>query len=521
MAIPKLACDRERLRQSLDDRLSEQHEEVLMQHLAECPACQQELERLAAEQTEWSRVAEMLRREAAARISSAGAAGTREPACDSPVDFAVAFLEPSSLPGALGRLGEIDILEVIGHGGMGIVLKGFQEELHRPVAVKVLAPHLAASGAARQRFAREARATAVVVHPNVMPVLTVHSSGKLPYLVMPYVPCESLQQRLDRQGWLETLDVVRIAWQVACGLAAAHAQGLVHRDIKPANMLLEKGVDRVLLTDFGLARAVDDASLTRTGVIAGTPQYMSPEQACGEAVDHRSDLFSLGSVLYAMCTGRVPFRAETSYGILRRITDTEPRPIREINPGIPKWLVTIVAKLHAKDPAGRFASADELAKLLEQCLAHVQQPTAVPLPEAVAATELASVEPRLTATTASLFSSRFHRPLLIGSFFAGLLALAAVAGIAIRIPQHAGDERSKSPAESAASAAPSVTGNAARGQTTMFVWQDGAVEQIRDLDEATDQFETSAQQLWDHQTSSARSNYPTNAIQPSNQQVTK
>lgn len=390
MTTPRLTCDRELLRQSLDDRLSESQEEVLIRHLAECPACQQELERLAAEQTEWSRVAEALRREAAASgigfqpVDLQGRHDRLE-ACPTPADFAVAFLEPSKMPGALGRLGDIDILEVIGHGGMGIVLKGFQQELHRPVAVKVLAPHLAASGAARQRFAREARATAVVVHPNVMPVLTVHSSGKLPYLVMPYVPCESLQQRLDRQGWLETLNVVRIAWQVSCGLAAAHAQGLVHRDIKPANMLLEQGVERVMLTDFGLARAADDASLTRTGVIAGTPQYMSPEQARGESVDARSDLFSLGSVLYAMCTGRPPFRAETSYGILRRITDTEPRPIREINPAIPEWLVAIIAKLHAKHPAERFASADELAKLLEQCLAHVQQPTAVPLPEAVAA----------------------------------------------------------------------------------------------------------------------------------------
>jgi len=521
MAIPKLACDRERLRQSLDDRLSEQQEEILLQHLAECPACQHELERLAAEQAEWSRVAEVLRREAAARISSAGAAGTREPACDSPVDFAVAFLEPSSLPGALGRLGDVDILEVIGHGGMGIVLKGFQQELHRPVAVKVLAPHLAASGAARQRFAREARATAVVVHPNVMPVLTVHSSGKLPYLVMPYVPCESLQQRLDRQGWLETLDVVRIAWQVACGLAAAHAQGLVHRDIKPANMLLEKGVDRVLLTDFGLARAVDDASLTRTGVIAGTPQYMSPEQARGEAVDHRSDLFSLGSVLYAMCTGRVPFRAETSYGILRRITDTEPRPIREINPGIPEWLVTIVAKLHAKDPAGRFASADELAKLLEQCLAHVQQPTTVPLPEAVAAIEFASVEARLTATAPPLSSSRSRRPLLVGSILAGLAILAAVAGIAIRTHQDDSDERSKSPAESAVSAAPSTSENEARGQSALSVWQDGVVEQIRGLDEAVEQLDTRAAWFWDDDTPSAPTNNQTNAIQSSNPEAAK
>ena len=168
--------------------------------------------------------------------------------------------------------------------------------------------------------------------------------------------------------------------QAAAGLAAAHAQGLVHRDVKPANILLADGIERVKLTDFGLARAADDASLTRTGVIAGTPQYMSPEQARGEPVDPRSDLFSLGSVLYAMCTGRPPFRAETSYGVLRRITDEEPRPIREINPDIPDWLCGIVAKLMAKRPDDRFQSAREVAALLEQCLAHVQQPTVVPLP---------------------------------------------------------------------------------------------------------------------------------------------
>jgi len=168
--------------------------------------------------------------------------------------------------------------------------------------------------------------------------------------------------------------------QTAAGLAAAHAQGLVHRDVKPSNILLEEGVERTLLTDFGLAQASDDASLTRTGYHPGTPQYMSPEQARGETVDARSDLFSLGSVLYTMCTGRPPFRAETSYGILRRITDNEPRPLREINPSIPIWLEGIVQKLQAKSPADRFQTAADVAELLEDCLAHVQQPTTVKLP---------------------------------------------------------------------------------------------------------------------------------------------
>ncbi|MEZ6058813.1 MAG: serine/threonine-protein kinase [Planctomycetaceae bacterium] len=272
---------------------------------------------------------------------------------------------------------------IIGHGGNGIVLKGFQEELNRLVAVKVMAPQLATSAAARKRFAREAQATAAIVHPNVMPILTVNSSGQLPFIVMPYVDCESLQDRLDRMGSLPVVDILRIGLQVAKGLAAAHAQGLVHRDVKPANILLERGVDRVMLTDFGLARAVDDATLTRTGLIAGTPQYMSPEQARGEAVDTRSDLFSLGSVLYALATGRPPFRAETSYGILRRVTDHEARSIRELNSEIPDWLEGIVNKLLAKSPDDRFSSSESVAELLEDCVAHVQQPNANALPDGV------------------------------------------------------------------------------------------------------------------------------------------
>ena len=139
-----------------------------------------------------------------------------------------------------------------------------------------------------------------MVHPHVLAIHGVNGNGVLPYLVMPLVTGPSLQQRIDQHGPLDSKDVLRIGLQAAQGLAAAHAQGLVHRDVKPANILLEHGLERVLLTDFGLARAIDDASLTYSGVIAGTPQFMSPEQARGEAVDHRTDLFSLGSVLYTM-----------------------------------------------------------------------------------------------------------------------------------------------------------------------------------------------------------------------------
>src|SRR6185437_6990702 len=161
------------------------------------------------------------------------------------------------------------------------------------------------------------------------------------------------------QGALELKEVLRIGMQAAAGLAAAHEQGLVHRDVKPANILLEKGVERAVLTDFGLARAADDVTLTRWGVIAGTPQYMSPEQARGEPLDGRSDLFSLGCVLYEMATGVSPFRSDSVLATIRRLVDDAPQSIASLNPELPPWFVALVERLLEKDPARRFASAKE------------------------------------------------------------------------------------------------------------------------------------------------------------------
>jgi formylglycine-generating enzyme required for sulfatase activity len=289
------------------------------------------------------------------------------------------FLDPSPEPSALGRLGHYEVLEVVGRGGMGVVLRAFDQKLHRVVAIKAMAVELAASPAARQRFTREAKAAAAVRDDHVIDIYAVEDAGPVPYLVMEYVRGRSLQDRLNQAGPPELKEILRIGMQIALGLAAAHAQGLVHRDIKPANILLEDGVERVKITDFGLARAVDDASLTQSGVIAGTPAYMSPEQADGRPVDHRSDLFSLASVLYALCTGRPPFRAGTTMGTLRRVCEDMPRPIQEINPEIPDYLAAIVAKLHAKDPAVRFQSAAEVAGLLSRHLADVAQPARAPV----------------------------------------------------------------------------------------------------------------------------------------------
>jgi WD40 repeat protein/serine/threonine protein kinase len=284
------------------------------------------------------------------------------------------FLAPSQKPDSLGRLGHYEVLEVVGQGGMGIVLRAFDDKLHRVVAIKALLPALASTGSARQRFVREARAAAAVTHDHVIDIHAVEDSGPVPYLVMQFIDGPTLQEKLGRTGPLPLREVLRIGLQIAAGLAAAHAQGLVHRDVKPANILLENGVERVKITDFGLARAADDASLTQSGIIAGTPMYMSPEQAEGEHVDHRSDLFSLGSVLYTLCAGHPPFRAGSTMAVLKRVCADTPRPLREVNPEVPDWLAAVIARLHAKSPAERYQSAAEVAELFGRHLAHLQQP---------------------------------------------------------------------------------------------------------------------------------------------------
>jgi hypothetical protein len=291
------------------------------------------------------------------------------------------FLEPATKPGSLGRLGHYEILEVLGQGGFGIVVRAFDEMLQRVVAIKVLSPQLASTSPARKRFLREARAAASIRHENVIQIHAVVEQP-LPYLVMEYIAGQTLQQRLDQTGPLEVPDVLRIGEQIARGLAAAHAQGLIHRDIKPGNILLESSIEqKVKITDFGLARTADDASLSKSGVIAGTPLFMAPEQAQGTPLDPRADLFSLGSVLYTMASGRPPFRAANTFAVLKRVTEDTPRPIREIIPEVPQWLCDVIAKLHAKNPARRFQSAADVANLLGRHLGHPQDPSLMARPE--------------------------------------------------------------------------------------------------------------------------------------------
>ncbi len=282
------------------------------------------------------------------------------------------LLGPTERAESMGRIGGLEVLEVVARGGMGIVLRGFDEKLNREIAIKLLPPEVAANADARRRFVREARRAASVVHDNVIAIHAVDDAGVLPYIVMPYIEGRSLQQKIGLEGPLPMEDILKIGIQITEGLAAIHARGLVHRDLKPANCLIENHGERVRITDFGVARAFDDPHVTQQGMIAGTPAYMSPEQAGGQPVDHRSDLFSLGSVLYAMCTGRPPFEGDSVVGVIRQVFDEKPKPVRERNPAVPVALSELVSKLHARDPANRPQSTSEVAAELKSYLVRLE-----------------------------------------------------------------------------------------------------------------------------------------------------
>jgi serine/threonine protein kinase len=398
--------DARRWRHLLEGSLPEAEQTELKAHLETCGSCQQEVEAVAADRESWvecaghlatplPELAPVLRHameELKAKTGPMESVATDDPLPPN-------FLDPSTDPDALGRLGHYEVSEVLGRGGMGIVLKAFDPLLHRSVAIKVMAPQLAGSAAARKRFAREAQAAASIRHENVVGIYAVLEWRGLPYLVMEYVDGVSLEERLRLTGPLPLEDILRIGAETAAGLDVAHMRGLVHRDIKPGNILLENGERRVVsgenekqparfdtplitakVADFGLARSLDDPRVTQSGLLVGTPQYMAPEQARGDPPDHRADLFSLGSVLYAMCTGRPPFRADNMLAVLRSVADDTPAPVNEINPAIPDWLLAIIDRLHRKDPGERFQTAGEVAEMLRQGLAHVRQPAHVPAP---------------------------------------------------------------------------------------------------------------------------------------------
>jgi len=287
----------------------------------------------------------------------------------------LSFLSPSDADDSLGRLGHYEVRKLLGRGGFGMVFRATDSRLDRDVAIKVLMPHFAITSPPRKRFLREARACAAVRHANVVHVYSVEDDP-LPAIVMELIEGRTLQDELDQEGPLEISDVLRIAIALAEGLAAAHRSGLVHRDLKPSNVQLEDtGLRRVVLTDFGLARTVDDARLMQTGAVTGTPMYMSPEQAMGKPIDSRTDLFSFGSVLYVMVIGRPPFRGRTSLLVMQRVAEAKPRSIQELVPDCPPSLSRLIETLQAKSPDGRIQTAEQLRDLL---IAIAAQPDLIP-----------------------------------------------------------------------------------------------------------------------------------------------
>ena len=277
----------------------------------------------------------------------------------------VCGFDPPAADGEVGTLGPYRVVQELGRGGMGAVYAAIDTRLERRIALKVMLPASAADPSAKARFLREARAAARIKHDNVVTVYEADERLGVPYIAMEFLEGDPLDGYLKKKGNPAVAQVLRIAAEVAAGLAAAHKIGLVHRDIKPANLWLEAPQGRVKVLDFGLARPVDaEVELTQSGAIVGTPAFMSPEQARGEKVDHRTDLFSLGGVLYRLCTGQLPFHGPSTMAVLMALGTQEPPPVRGVNPDVPESLAALIHQLLAKRADARPQSAAEVAQRL-------------------------------------------------------------------------------------------------------------------------------------------------------------
>lgn len=349
--------------------------EAVQRHLANCRTCLASLQRLHPTDT----LIESLREQKSFTIAeddevrgmisrmlehpSRSKARTRGSSSSLSIDL-TQLLAPPKQADEIGRLGPYRVFKVLGAGGMGMVLLGEDSALRRRVALKVIRPELVAEATSRQRFLREARAMAAVKSDHVVVVHRVGEDRGVPFMAMEFLEGETLEARLRRARRLSAAEICRVGREVAEGLAAAHARGLIHRDIKPSNLWLERGTDRVKILDFGLAWLNDNKPLTEDGYILGTPAYMSPEQAQSNPIDARSDLFSLGSVLYNAAAGEPPFEEPGTWGTFDAVVNKEPRPLREINPEIPKSLVALITQLLAKRPQDRPPSAQAVAEAL-------------------------------------------------------------------------------------------------------------------------------------------------------------
>ncbi len=347
--------------------LAESDGQAITQHLRLCSECRTRFQGLKESE---------LTTRCFAPTSQAGQSRTQDP---------YPFLQPPLEPDEIGRLGEYRVLRLLGRGGMGMVFQAEDTTLRRPVALKVITTSPTEENTTGKRFLREARLLASIKHKHVVSVFKTGQVGDVMYLAMELLSGESLEDWMNRVKRPSPVQILRLAREIASGLAVVHSHGLIHRDIKPANIWLENpsvadapelsragskatraGVPgRVKLLDFGLARHVQgDSQLTQTGSILGTPAFMSPEQARGDQVDERSDLFSLGCVLYCLAAGKSPFRSETPMAVLTSLAVDTPSPVQKHRPDLPEPLAGLIMHLLEKDPANRPDSADEV---LEQC----------------------------------------------------------------------------------------------------------------------------------------------------------
>jgi hypothetical protein len=297
-------------------------------------------------------------------------AAPRPPAALRLPDFEPAFLDQFPETGCY--LDEYELIRPLGRGAMGCVFLAWEPSLERKVAIKMMNVNDSnAEPQYQQRFLREARNAAAIRHENVVDVYAVKEVGKFSYLSMEFVEGKSLESRIADDGPLPVPMLRDIATQIAAGLAAAHAKKVIHRDVKPANILIDAATGRVKLTDFGLARAENDVRLTMDGGLIGTPLYMSPEQARGEPLDLRSDLFSLGSVLYTAATGKPPYDSTSMVQVLRMVCDAEPVLPSRLRADLPGWFDELVLRLLAKERDNRFPTADAVLEFLKG----IDQPT--------------------------------------------------------------------------------------------------------------------------------------------------
>jgi serine/threonine protein kinase len=283
------------------------------------------------------------------------------------VDFY--FLDPPQDGDELGWLAHYRILKLIGQGGMGIVFLAEDPRLHRHVALKVMRPELAEDSTSRQRFLREARATASLRNEHIVTIFEIGQANDVPFLATELLQGMPLDEWLRRGNRASPSEILRMAVQIARGLAAAHKSDLIHRDIKPANIWIEVPGNGIKILDFGLARLSNsNADLTMLGTVLGTLGYMAPEQALGEVVDVRSDLFSFGCVLYEIACGIMPFDGTSAIEAMKATIEKDPTPLHEENPALPSSFCDLITTLLAKDPRHRPASAAIVVETLESII---------------------------------------------------------------------------------------------------------------------------------------------------------